>query len=60
MSSSLLQLRVALEHEAEHRRGDQQQREDRDERVVGDDRGEVVALVVEELVDDREREPDHR
>ena len=52
----VLELGVALEDEAEDRRGQQQQREDRDEGVVGHRRREVVALVVEELVEDRERE----
>jgi len=53
-----LQVLVALQDEAEHRGRDQEHREDRDERVVGDDRGQVVALVVEELVGHPEREPD--
>ena len=51
---------LPCEDEAEDRVAEQQQREDRDERVVGDDRGEVVALVVEELVDHREREAERR
>ena len=57
LSTSCCSSGVALQHEAEDRGGQQQQREDRDERVVGDDRGQVVALVVEELVDHRERDP---
>ncbi len=52
--------RVVLDEEAQDRRRDQQQREDRDERVVGDDRREIGPLVVEVLVDDRDREPDDR
>ena len=37
-----------------------QQREERQERVVGDEADEVARLVVEELVDDRERVPHDR
>src|SRR5699024_7633020 len=53
------QLRLALQDEPEDRGTDQQQREDRDERVVGDHRRQQVSLVVEELVDHRDREADH-
>ena len=52
--------RVVLEEEAQDRGGDEQQREDRDERVERDDRREVRTLVVEVLVDDRQREADDR
>jgi len=54
----LLQVRIVDEHPAEHCRGEQQQRQDRDEGVVGEQRGEVVAEVVAELVDGGEREAD--
>ena len=52
----LLEVGVVLQHEAEDRRGHQQQREQRQEAVVGHQRGQVVALIVAELVDDRDRE----
>ena len=45
----LLELGVALQHEAEDRGGEQQDREDRQRRVETDDRGEVGTLVVDEL-----------
>src|SRR5699024_4360493 len=48
------------QEEAQDRGGDQHEREDRDERVVRHDRRQVRALVVEELVDDRDREADDR
>jgi hypothetical protein len=41
------------------RRGQEQQREDRDERVEGEHRGQVVALVLEVLVDHRQRDPEY-
>ena len=46
----LLQHRVAPQDHAEHRGGQQQQREQRQERVVGDQGGQVSTVVVEELV----------
>ena len=51
--------RVALEDEAEHGHEDQQQREEREERVIGDQRGQAPALVVAELLDHghRHRQP---
>jgi hypothetical protein len=52
----LLQLRVAGEHVAQDRGAQQQQPEQRDERVVGDQRGQVGAGVVDVLVDDGDRE----
>ena len=56
----VLEGRVAVENEAEDGRGDQHQREDGDEREVGKARRQVVALVVEELVHDRDREAQRR
>ena len=52
----VLQVGVALQHEAEDRHKQQQQREQRQEPVVGDQRGEVGALIVGELVDDGDGE----
>jgi len=49
-----------VQEEAQYRGCDQQQREDRDECVVGEYRRQVVALVVEELVDDRDRVSEYR
>ena len=51
----VLRLGVALEHEAEHRHEHEQQREQREEAVVGDQGGEASALIVAELLDDRDR-----
>ena len=51
----LLEVRVALENEAEHRREDEQQREDREEAVVGDRGGRGAARVVGVLLKHRER-----
>ena len=51
---------VIVEHEAEDRREQQQQREQRQEAVVRDERRKVHPLVVEELVADSQRKPDHR
>ncbi len=51
---------VALQHEAEDRDEHEQQREQRDERVVGDQRGELAGLVVAELLDDRREEAERR
>ena len=47
---------VAAEDVAEQRREHEQQREDREEAVVGDRRGEIAALVVGVLLADGERE----
>ena len=55
-SRSACSSRIALQHEAEDRDQQQQQREQRQEPVVGDQRGEIRALVVGELVDDGDRE----
>jgi len=53
----LLQLMVPGQDVAEDRGQQEQQREQRDERVVGDQRSEIVALVVEELVEHGQRVP---
>ena len=50
-STEFCGLRVALQHEAEDRHEHQQQREQREERVVGDQRRQVAGLVVAELLD---------
>jgi hypothetical protein len=47
---------VALENEPEHGREDEQQREDREEAVVGDRRGVVAALIVRVFLQHRKRE----
>ena len=47
--------RVVLEHEPEDRHEYEQQREEREERVVGDQRREVAGLVVAELLDHGDR-----
>jgi hypothetical protein len=52
----VLQPRVTSQHEAEDRREQQQQREQRNEPVVGEQRGQIGAKVVEVLVGHRERE----
>ena len=46
--------RVVPEHDVQHRDQDEQQREERGEGVVGDQRGEVPGLVVLELRPDRD------
>ena len=51
-----LQIGIALQHEPENRRQQQQEREQRQEAVVRDQRGEVRALILGELVDDGDRE----
>ncbi len=56
VEDSALQIGIALEHESENRSQQQQEREQRQEPVVRDERGEVWALVLGELVDDGERE----
>jgi len=56
----LLEVRMPLEDEAEHGREDEQQREDREEAVVGDRRGVVAALVVGVLLQHRERKANRR
>ena len=60
VEDAVLEVRVVVEHEAEDRRQQQKQREQRQEAVVRDERGKVDALVVEELVGDGQREADHR
>ena len=55
-----LEVRVALEDEAEDGRGEQQQREDRDQRVEADDRRQVGPLVVDELEERRDGEAEER
>jgi hypothetical protein len=54
----LLQRLVAGKREPEHGGEDQQQREEGEEPVVGDEGGEVPALVVGELVHHRDRHPE--
>src|SRR5947209_17222063 len=51
--------RVALQDEPQNRDEDEQQREQRDEGVVGDQRRELARLVVRELLDygDHEAQP---
>lgn len=51
----LFDVRVTLEDEAEHRREHEEQREDREEAVVGDRGGEVGSLIVGVLLQHRER-----
>ena len=46
---------MALEHVAEHGHEHEQQREEREEGVVGDQRGQPAGLVVGELLQHRER-----
>ena len=55
-----LQVGIALERVAEQRDEDEQQREDREERVVRDARGQVAALILGELLAHGEREAEHR
>ena len=50
--SAGLPLSIDVQHRGQH----QQQREERDEAVVGDESGEVPCLVVAELLPDRDRE----
>ncbi len=57
MQDLLLQVFVAAQDHAEKRGQQEQQRKQRDERVVRQDSGEVGAVIVDELVDDSEREP---
>ncbi len=52
----LAQVGVVAEHDLGDRHEDQQQRERRDERVVGEHGDEVAGLVVAELLDDREQD----
>ncbi len=56
----LLLAGVALQDEAEDRHEHEQQREQRDEAVVGDQRGELSGLVVAELLDHGRDEADPR
>jgi hypothetical protein len=51
-----LEVRAAVQPVAEERVHQQQQRKQRDDAVVGDLGGQVAALVVEELVDHRQRQ----
>ena len=44
-----------MQHDAEHAEQHEQQREERGEGVVGDQRGQVARLVVTELLPDRDR-----
>jgi hypothetical protein len=52
----VLQSLITHQDEAEDRRGEQEQREQRNERVVGEHPSQIAAEIVEELVDHRERE----
>ena len=52
----VLQSLITRQDEAQDRRGEQEQREQRNERVVGEHPGQIAAEVVEELVDHRQRE----
>ena len=52
---SVLPVGMALQHEPEHGGEHKQQRKDREDRVVGDERGKVAGLVLAELLDHRER-----
>ena len=54
----LLERRVVLENEAEYGHQHQQQREQREEGVVGDERREIGGAVVEELAHHRHRKRD--
>ena len=54
-----LQVGIALERIAQQRDEDEQQREDREERVIGDAGGQVAALILGELLAHREREGEH-
>ena len=49
-------MRVAVQHEAEDRHQQQKQRKQRQKPVVGDQRRQVATLVIDELVDHRQRE----
>jgi hypothetical protein len=53
----LLEVAVLFEHEAEYRRQQEEQRKERQETIKGDQRGQIRALVLEELVDDGDRKP---
>jgi hypothetical protein len=55
---ALLKRGMAGEQEAEHRDEDEQQWEPGEKAVPGKQRGEVVAVVVAELLDDPEGEPE--
>ena len=55
-----LQVRTAGEHESENRRQQEQERKQRYERVVGEQRSKVDARVVDELVYDSQWEPARR
>ena len=46
---------MVLEHDVQHGRQDKQQREDRDQGGVRDQRGEVARLVIAEFLPDRDR-----
>jgi len=49
-------MRIAVQHEAENRHQQQQQRKQRQKAVVGDQRRQVAALVIGELVHHSQRE----
>jgi hypothetical protein len=51
-----LQMRIAVQHEAENRHQQQKQRKQRQEPVAGDQRRQVAALVIDELVNHSQRE----
>jgi hypothetical protein len=51
-------MRVAAQNETKHGREHKQEREDREEPVVGDGCGQVAALVVPVLLPDSEGKPE--
>jgi hypothetical protein len=60
VDQGVLQLRVVRQDYVEDRDQDEQQREQRGESVVGDQRGEIARLVVVELRPDRDRKGKRR
>jgi hypothetical protein len=52
----LLQSGIVLQRETQQAHQQQQQRKQRDETVIRDQRGQIAALVVDELVDHPQRE----
>ena len=60
VEDAMLERRVVLQHEPEDRREQQEQREQRQEPVVGDQRRQVDALIVVELVEGRQRHAHRR
>ncbi len=56
----LAHCQVVPQHDVEQRDQHQEQREDRNERVVGDQRGQIARPVITELLPHRQREPQRR